>query len=269
MEDFNLFTSLRYDPLLQSAFHNPSFPHSAYNHSYRSPFYMLDFHRDRILRAAHHWSWAPAIALLSGPTGLAALSSFILADIHAAAKDHQPQAVRLIVAPDGSLSTVLRDVPPAALEDLYPRIPAAPPPSAAPSRCWTAFVDSEITPDTPFTHYKTTKRDMYNAARERRALVIGDDREVLLVNPRGEIMEGSTTTPFFWRGDKWVTPPIPSEYGGGKGSGGQDGTSRRWALEYGFAVEEIVPADSITDGEVIWLSNGVRGFFQAKIKRSD
>jgi 4-amino-4-deoxychorismate lyase len=43
-------------------------------------------------------------------------------------------------------------------------------------------------------------------------------------------------------------------------SGGQRGTSRRWALKAGLCMEEIVDKNSLRVGERVWVSNGVRGF---------
>lgn len=65
-------------------------------------------------------------------------------------------------------------------------------------------------------------------------------------------MEGTLTTPYFFRCGSWVTPKATS--------GGNIGTTRRWALENGLCVEAIVKAEDLIDGELVWLSNGVRGF---------
>ena len=43
-------------------------------------------------------------------------------------------------------------------------------------------------------------------------------------------------------------------------SGGNQGTTRRWALEQGLATEGIVKVEDLVDQEIVWLSNGVRGF---------
>jgi 4-amino-4-deoxychorismate lyase len=65
--DFSLFSSLRYDPnLLQipanaSVSHKPDTP---------SPFYMLRFHRDRMLLAAKYFQWEKAVSRLTGDVGL-------------------------------------------------------------------------------------------------------------------------------------------------------------------------------------------------------
>ena len=69
--------------------------------------------------------------------------------------------------------------------------------------------------------------------------------------------EGTYTTVYFRRDDGegkeiWVTPRWQA--------GGNQGTTRRWALENGLAKEEIVMRESVKKGEVVWLSNGVRGF---------
>lgn len=76
--------------------------------------------------------------------------------------------------------------------------------------------------------------------------------EVLIINYDDEIMEGSITTPYFWRGRRWVTPPASA--------GGNVGITRRYALDAGLCVEETIMKNSIVDGEAIWLSNGARGW---------
>jgi branched-subunit amino acid aminotransferase/4-amino-4-deoxychorismate lyase len=92
---------------------------------------------------------------------------------------------------------------------------------------WDVLLDPVRTQPSPYTSYKTTSRDMYTAARERVGIKdMAEKREVLLVSEKdGEVMEGSLTSVFFYRGGKWTTPPVSS--------GGQVGTTRRWALEKG------------------------------------
>lgn len=79
-----------------------------------------------------------------------------------------------------------------------------------------------------------------------------------MVNQDSEVMEGSITTPYFWRRAQWVTPPASA--------GGNIGTTRRYALEAGLCVEESVMKDSLADGELIWLSNGARGWSWGKVE---
>lgn len=81
-------------------------------------------------------------------------------------------------------------------------------------------------------------------------------------------MEGSITTPYFLRAGKWITPAASE--------GGNVGTTRRWALEMGLCVEGRVDRASVSRGEVVWLSNGVKGWgwgrvedLEGKIGRSE
>ena len=101
---------------------------------------------------------------------------------------------------------------------------------------------------------------MYDSARSRAGLGgPSAEAEVLLVNHKGQIMEGSMTTPYFRREGRWITPPLSS--------GGQAGTTRRWALEKGLCVEQVIEAEELEDGEDVWISSGVRGFRRGKIQK--
>lgn len=71
-------------------------------------------------------------------------------------------------------------------------------------------------------------------------------------------MEGSITTPYFWRGERWVTPSADS--------GGNLGTTRRWALERGLCAEGKIGRESVVVGETVWLSNGASGWGWGKIE---
>ncbi|RDW91242.1 hypothetical protein BP5796_02407 [Coleophoma crateriformis] len=278
--DFQLFSSLRYDPILLSNSVNTQLSPG----KQPSPFYMLEYHRDRILQAAEHFGWSQAIAALEGTEGLTRLASKL--GEYSFVKSLTPFRVRVLVAHDGTITAESNSTLAVSLENLYPaRIP--PPLTAAPAKvspltggaltlgdndtvagdarkgeAWTILADSAKTTPNPYTAYKTTSREMYNTARERVGIVdLTLKKEVLLVSDQDEaIMEGSMTSVFFWRNGKWTTPPISS--------GGQAGTTRRWLLEKGLCVEEVVKIDSLTDGEECWISNGVRGMNWGKVKLS-
>lgn len=208
---------------------------AGWNYKNESPFYMLDYHRDRILRAANHWQWEPAIAVLTGQKGLDTLSQSAVKFLSTSSPDHL--RLRILVDRNGSITFEKSPTPPRALENLFPvRLPPPDEPLAPGdprlSPPFTVVLDKDITSRSEFTHFKTTKRAMYDAARQRARITPTDDKEVLIINEEDQsIMEGSTTTPYFWRNGRWVTPPVPSRFSWTDGSGGQDGTSRRWALE--------------------------------------
>ncbi|KAL7897569.1 aminotransferase [Trichoderma sp. SZMC 28014] len=262
---FSLFTSLRYDPGLLEV-PSKGIDYAGWNAANKSPFYMLDYHRDRMLRAATHWKWDEAINVLAGQKGLDTLTK--LADKFIGPSQETALRFKILVSRDGVVSFEKNNVAPVPTENLFPlRLPQPGSPStsgeAKKTPCWTVAPDEFQTTASEYTHFKTTKREMYDSARERLAIAPTDEREVLLVNKHdGSIMEGSLFTPYFWRDGQWVTPPVSLSTGGG----GQDGVSRRWALERGVAVEQAVPADSLRDGEECWISNGVRGFIAAVVR---
>ncbi len=236
-DDFQLFTSLRFDPALLEV-PNSGPEHAGWNRRNASPLYMLDFHRDRILRAATHWGWDAAVEVLAGETGLARLGAFITA---AVVDPTTPKRVKVVVSRAGSMTAEVSQVPEVPLRNLFPVVLPSPGSSPdenvggyqLPSRegPFSVVTDHVQTPKSEFTHFKTTNRAMYDTARERAVLSLADPKEVLLVNAsEGSIMEGSLTTPYLWRDGRWVTPPVKPTFSL-EDSGGQDGTTRRWALE--------------------------------------
>ncbi|KAL0942401.1 aminodeoxychorismate lyase [Colletotrichum truncatum] len=270
--NFELFTSLRFDPGLLGI-PKRRLANAGWNAKMTSPYYMLDFHRDRMLRAATHWKWTNAIEAISGDKGLQNLVDAIEAFLSQSGKE-SPLRVKVLLTSNGKLSCEASQVPAVPLQNLFPE--RLPPPGSTkeagdPSEepLMEVVIDEAATVQSEYTHFKTTKRTMYDTARDRASIAPTDRKEVLLVNSRdGTVMEGSLTTPWFWRNGRWVTPPVSAEYNPETGSGGQDGTTRRWALERNLAVEEEVKASSLVDGEPCWVSNGVRGFTFGKIRVS-
>lgn len=235
--DFSLFSSVRYDVgLMQLPADSPG--QASWNGRIGrrpSPFYLLDFHRDRILNAAYHWYRFNATIVLSGNDALLRLEESALEFIGPA--ETKPLRLRIMVDREGSISFEKFDTPALPLENLFPQ--RLTPPGAVPGpgepplqQNIALLLDKLPLSPSEFTHFKTTQRSMYEDARQRVGIRRGDDSEVLFINQLDHsIMECSTTTPYFWRGGKWITPPISSAK---IGSGGQDGVSRRWALERYF-----------------------------------
>jgi 4-amino-4-deoxychorismate lyase len=279
--DFQLFSSLRFDVRLRECEANTAVGPEP------SPFYMLPFHRDRMLEAAQHFDWPDAEARLAGSAGLEHLLKSLKAAIDT--NSGAPLRVRMLLDQTGNITLESFPTPSTAIRNLFPtRLP--PPGSAAlyispltggalilgpddslsqqgpgygdPEReqAWAVMVDPARTEPSPFTTYKTTSRDMYTEARVRVGIeAMTEPKEVLIISTDGnQIMEGSVTSVLFWRGGRWVTPPVSS--------GGQAGTTRRWLLKNGLCEEEAVSSGSLVDGEECWLSNGVRGLIWGKVK---
>jgi 4-amino-4-deoxychorismate lyase len=245
--------------------------------------------------------------------------------------------IRILFSTSGILKIEPFPVPPVSQNTLYPISLSTPQTlkklissanttsisSNTPPKPWNVHIDTVATPSTMHTSFKTTMRQHYSAARARCIPPSANDmdgksqmHEVLLFNSADEITEGSITSVYFYRGGKWVTPPVgatptsftkisPDNAGhsdrdktqhlesinDGEGdalppfagrwghsirsstswpdSGGQRGTTRRWALKVGLCMEETVERSSVEEGEVVWLSNGVRGFVVGVVVDSD
>lgn len=132
---------------------------------------------------------------------------------------------------------------------------------------WLIYLDKQQSQPTPFTSFKTTKREVYNNERARFNIIPGDNREVLLQDNNNNILEGSITSVAFWRqvknpltneiSFKWVTPNLAN--------GCMDGVIRKWLIDNGSIVEGIIPVNELQDGEYVLLLNGLMGVKVAKL----
>jgi 4-amino-4-deoxychorismate lyase len=119
------------------------------------------------------------------------------------------------------------------------------PPAAAQ---WRVGVASErLRSDDPWLRVKSTRRETYDRARA--ALPEGLD-EVIFLNERGEVCDGSITTVFFDRGQGMRTPPLSC--------GLLPGVLR---AEFGCP-EEVLRAEDLP-GVRLWVGNALRGLIPA------
>lgn len=257
---FELISTLRYDPILPEVVSH--YPTLSYPDSLRTPYYLLPYHLDRLVSAARHFQWHHE-ALHRLEHEPSAFLSFLDGFIPDRAK---PWRLRIVVE-DKVEDGVRVEVHPTAPVEV-PRLLVWPfgGPRDGGGPVWRVYVDKQPMEPSGFTKHKTTAREGYTAARARAGIMSPQDlAEVLVVNPAGEVMEGSITTPYFWRssagggGGEWVTPPLSC--------GGNAGTTRRYALAQRFCSERVVSAAELVDGEECWISNGVRGFMRGVVVR--
>ncbi len=122
----------------------------------------------------------------------------------------------------------------------------APLPVAKPE--WrVGLAPARLASDDPWLRVKSTRREVYDLARA--ALPEGLD-EVLFLNERGEVCEGTITTVFFDRGDGMRTPPLSS--------GLLPGVLR---AELGCP-EEVLRAEDLPRVR-LWVGNALRGLAPA------
>jgi len=127
--------------------------------------------------------------------------------------------------------------------------------SATPSgTVWRyAFAGSAVDSQDWRVRHKTTSRGFYDQAL---ASAPGCD-EVVFVNERGEVTEGSRTNIFLERDGVWLTPPLSS--------GLLDGCLRRALIENGpeRVVERVLYPVDLARGTV-WFGNALRGLVRGE-----
>ncbi|KAH7412356.1 hypothetical protein DE146DRAFT_276736 [Phaeosphaeria sp. MPI-PUGE-AT-0046c] len=329
---FQLFTSIRHDPLLLESEENSR---ADLNFITPSPFYMLSYHRGRMAEAAQHFDFQAVDEYLEDGK---ALHEELLKRVKEWQDSERnpigPLKLRILFDKAANMTIDFMPVPSLPLTTLYP--PSFDPPNQAPPKPhpantftpspltggaldlgptdslpaststppsppeWKLKLDTQPTPSSPFTLLKTTHRQMYDDSRDRALSGIpggSAQYEVMLYNEVNELTEGSYTSLYLYRGGRWVTPPVGVPSGeftaetlrdgsnedegelrkpfAGRwghsvrskkvGAGGQRGTSRRWALGKGFCMEEPIGIDTVTVGEGVWVSSGVRGFHFGRV----
>ena len=138
--------------------------------------------------------------------------------------DH-PARLRLTLDREGVVDWTVAALPPAKAE-------------------WRVGLASErLASDDPWLRVKSTKREVYDRARA--GLPQGLD-EVIFLNERGEVCEGTITSVFFDRGQGLRTPPLSC--------GLLPGVLR---AELGCA-EEVLLAEDLPKAR-LWVGNALRG----------
>jgi para-aminobenzoate synthetase/4-amino-4-deoxychorismate lyase len=113
-----------------------------------------------------------------------------------------------------------------------------------------------IEPMDRFRYHKTSRRQLLDGERQRR----GDLDEVLFVNRRGELTEGSYHNLVLRWGGRLLTPRLES--------GLLPGILRQELLEAGTIREATLYPDDLFRAEEIWLVNSLRGWRRAVMEES-
>ncbi len=187
----------------------------------------LDLHLERLKSTAHYFDFELSMTDIER-----ALHKF--ADGLSQAR----HKVRLLLSEDGKQSITQTPV------------------SEAPLDGWQfTLTDRPVNSRDPHRYHKTTKRQLLDMTRERLARATGCD-EVIFVNERGELTEGSYTNLFIERNGKWLTPR--------RDCGLLNGILRqKMLLDPDLDLQEVVvtPQDLVT-ADRIFLGNSVRGLIQ-------
>ncbi|EME83010.1 uncharacterized protein MYCFIDRAFT_136127 [Pseudocercospora fijiensis CIRAD86] len=258
-EESFVYTSIRYDTRLLKSDKN-----TAASCGMPCPFYMLEHHWTRLQIAKWSTFCFADDRPRSNSRGPSVLYSTLLKAVkqwHEKHPGETPESLRIKVRAyvGGRVRTEiyfpLRSIP---MEQLFPSTLGSPTQPWVALE-WTIVLDSQATEPSEGTMFKTNDRSAYGRARAAAEILTYQiPKEVLLFSSDGNILDGSICTPYCYRNGAWVTPDASA--------GGLQGTTRRWALEQGLAVEGKIAVDSFRDGEIVWLSNAVRGYFPARFE---
>ncbi|WP_406565941.1 aminotransferase class IV family protein [Allitabrizicola rongguiensis] len=122
---------------------------------------------------------------------------------------------------------------------------------SAPGPWHLSFGHVRLRSDDPWLRLKTTRRQVYFAAR---AAMPEGIHEVLFLNERGEVCEGTITNVFFDAGDGLCTPPLAC--------GLLPGILREEMLATGQARECVLPLGQLADCK-LFVGNSLRGLIPA------
>ena len=194
-------------------------------------FHLLERHLARLQASAHHFGYP-----FSREAVLAALNA------EAARVTSAVALVRMLLAEDGVITVTSTEI-------------------ALPTKdtVWRFVIsDQRVDEKDPLFYHKTTRRQFYDREMERQKGLTGCD-EVVFLNTRGELTEGTRTTLFLEQDGRLFTPALAC--------GLLPGTLREELLDLPRAAASeavLTPAD-LERADRIYLGNSVRGLVRAEL----
>ena len=198
-------------------------------------FWLLPYHLKRLAASAGYFGFIYCEGRVRGALDQAVDQA---ADRAAAAEKDQRLRVRLLLDEDGKVSVSTTPLGPIESDKTMRYV----------------ISDTRLSTTDLFLYHKTTRRELYDREWKHFCDTLGAD-EVIYLNARGELAEGSRTSIFVERGGKLFTPPIAS--------GLLPGTLRASLIDEGRAVERVLRVDDLTSATAIYLGNSVRGLVRA------
>ena len=113
-----------------------------------------------------------------------------------------------------------------------------------------------LSPKVQATSHKISHRHFYDVERERVKALTGAD-EVVFLNEKNELCEGSFTSLFIEKDGQLFTPPLSA--------GLLPGILRAEFLETRQALEKTITVDDLNSADKIYLGNSLRGLILAKL----
>jgi para-aminobenzoate synthetase/4-amino-4-deoxychorismate lyase len=193
--------------------------------------YLLERHLTRLQTSAAHFGYP-----FDRDKVLAAL------DAEIAKLDRDPHMMRLLLAEDGALTLTSTRI----------ELPAK-------GTVWRfAISDQRVDEKDPLFFHKTTRRQFYDREMERQKALTGCD-EVVFLNKKGELTEGTRTNLFIELDGRLFTPALTC--------GLLPGTLREELIDLprAHASEAVLTLADLARAERIYLGNSVRGLVKAEL----
>lgn len=191
-------------------------------------FWLLEGHLKRLAASAAYFGYAYDEGKVR-----AALDKAV------AGRSNERLRVRLLLAEDGGVAVTVAEQP-----------------VQAPGAVMRFVVsDTRLDSTNAFLFHKTTRRELYDREWQHYAETLKAD-EVLYLNERGELAEGSRTNVFIERGGKLFTPALSS--------GLLPGVLRSELIQSGKAEEAVLTLDDLAGADAVYVGNSVRGLVKAE-----
>jgi para-aminobenzoate synthetase/4-amino-4-deoxychorismate lyase len=193
-------------------------------------FYLLDRHLSRLKASAQHFGY---------PYDRDAVKSALAAETRGL--EGGTYMVRLLLSEDGGVTVTAKEI---TLPDR--------------ETVWTfAVSDHRVDEKDPFFFHKTTRREFYELALAEAQEATGCD-EVIFLNSKGELTEGTRTNLFLEKDGRLYTPAVAC--------GLLPGTLREEMIDLPRveASEAILTLDDLQRADRIYLGNSVRGLIRAE-----
>lgn len=191
-------------------------------------FWLLDGHIERLTNSAHYFAFA-----FDEVSVRAALAEAV------GGTPEERLRVRLLLDEDGKVTVTATALPPQQADAVMRYVVS----------------DTRLNSGDLFLYHKTTRRELYDREWSHFSEKLGAD-EVLYLNERDELAEGSRTSIFIERDGKLLTPPI--------GAGLLPGVLRQSLINEGRAVEAALTLGDLNRAGNVFLGNSVRGLVKAQ-----
>lgn len=152
--------------------------------------------------------------------------------------------VRLELSPSGDVSFSHRSLDPKTCFEIWPIV----------------ISKNTVQSGLSLAAHKTTKRDFFEAERER-LLDNSTAQEVIFLNAEGQICEGSITNIFIQKDNVLLTPP--------QKAGCLPGILREVLIQTGQAKEAELSLSDLRDADQIFIGNSARGLMRARLISQD